>query len=38
MLVISELENARNESNEESLQEKVGQLTDMLAKYDSDDY
>ncbi len=38
MQIIRELENARNESNEESVQEKFGQLSEMLAKYDSDDY
>lgn len=38
MRVIGELETARQSDDHVSIQEKVGQLTDMLAKYESDDY
>ncbi|MGC9329743.1 MAG: Hsp70 family protein, partial [Candidatus Hinthialibacter sp.] len=38
MRVLNELESARQMSDDESVQEKVGLLSDMLAKYDSEDY
>nr|HQH74531.1 Hsp70 family protein [bacterium] len=36
--VVNELEMARNRADEDSVQEKIGQLTEMLTKYETTDY
>ena len=36
--VVNELEMARNRADQHYVQEKIGQLTEMLTKYETTDY